>query len=323
MARRYSVFNPEGEDIVTDSERMGAATSAGAASRAAAAELAARLAQQQGAGQPVMAAPESAPGQDFRDFSNWKNRLVTQREQQERLMQTGGDISRQEIAARDVGQNYRTDRATQAGIMGAEDQRSAFNEGKGVRDFKSQMQMDLLKNLSTGGQVSPDQFDQMALMGSILNGQPVPDFSGRSQQRELGAMQLQQLKRQQAQQQIQEALDAGDQGAAEALAAASGVPLPRPSLGDPDQMLQQLGQAATQFGQQDAATFGWDPTQQDVGRIDRQANMAVEALMRSRRLSREQAQQIVNQAIEQALAGPGRSLGTGWIDTLRQQRGIQ
>jgi hypothetical protein len=97
----------------------------------------------------------------------------------------------------------------------------------------------------------------------------------------------------------------------------------RPKFGNPDTALGDLGTATTAFGKQDAATVGWDPGEGDVSRIDEMAKNAVGLLVRDYGMSEQEAVAIVNRKIQDSVAGSQNSLGTGWIERLKQQRGIQ
>ena len=308
MARKYTPFNgPGGESFTTDAERMQFAD----AGRQAAMDAL------RGGQQPQ----EAAPMQQYLSENDLRNRTINAREQQERLLQTAGEQERMGVTAADVGKNYRTDVQHKAGIMGAEDQRSQYEEGKPLRDLMSER---VLSGFQSGaGTMSDAQMDQMALLGAIANKQQMPNLRGQRRQDELAELEIEDYKRKGALERIQQMADAGDMAGAQALAATAGVAVPKQKFGNPMGELDELRGQTGAFATKDAAAFGWDPDQQDVARLDAKANRAVELLVRDYRMPPDEAKRIVNQAIQESVAGSASSMGTGWIDALLQQRGIR
>lgn len=89
----------------------------------------------------------------------------------------------------------------------------------------------------------------------------------------------------------------------------------------PEQQLQSLQSDVERFGQQDAATFGFDPTEEDVVRLVRQRDQAAQALRaQNPRLSPEQALEGANFYVEESLkkGGTDKRWGTEWIARLRE-----
>ena len=309
MARKYTPFNgPGGESFTTDAERMDAAS----AHQQAAIEAMRRGQQPQGMGEPVMFGGPSE--------NDLRNRTINAREQQQHLLASAGEQERLGIQAADVGKNYRADAQMRPSLMGAEDSRAEYQEGKPLRDLMSER---VLQGFQGGSPMNDQQMDQMALLGAIANKQQMPNLRGQRRQDELAGLQIEDYKRKGALERIQQLADAGDMAGANALAATAGVAVPKQKFGDPNMELSELKAQTQAFGAKDAATFGWDPDQQDVARLDAKANRAIELLVRDYRMPPEEARRIVNQAIQESTAGSAGSIGTGWIDALLQQRGIQ
>ena len=87
----------------------------------------------------------------------------------------------------------------------------------------------------------------------------------------------------------------------------------------PEQQIAALEGTAQRFGERDAATFGFDPTEEDVGSIIRQRDQVAQALKSQRpQLSDEQAKEGANFYIEQKIAPNAERWGTGWIQRLRE-----
>ncbi len=151
MARRYTPFNGAGgESFTTDAERMQFAD----AQRQASIDALRQAQQPQQAMQPqIMGVPVAQSGTGGGDFNDWNNRLRASGEEQQRLMQAGGDQDRLTIQAGDVGKNYRADAQMKPSLMGAEDARAQYTEGKPLRDFKTQYAMEALKGLAPGDMV--------------------------------------------------------------------------------------------------------------------------------------------------------------------------
>ncbi len=311
MATRYTPFNGRGgESFTTDAERL----------QFADAQRQAAMQTLRGAAPQVDPAAAGPQAYDPAAYQDWRNRLIDTREQKQRLMQEGGNQDRQTIAASDVGMNYRADAQMKPSLMGAEDERQQLNEGKPLRDL---VQQKVLEGAQGGaGTMSPDQLDQLALLGSIANKQPLPNLRSQRRQDEMAGLQMDQFKRQQGVDRIQQALDAGDNAAAEALGASLGLPVPKVKFGSGDADLKTLGEDVGQFGVKDNNWFGSDPNEQDVNRLDTQAEQVVQLLMRDHRMPEQEARRIVNQAIQKAVAPNQGGLATGWIDTLLQKRGL-
>lgn len=101
----------------------------------------------------------------------------------------------------------------------------------------------------------------------------------------------------------------------------SGIPQKQVTAIAPEQQLQSLQSDVERFGQQDAATFGFDPTEEDVVRLVRQRDQAAQALRaQNPRLSPEQAMEGANFYVEESLkkGGTDKRWGTEWIARLRE-----
>lgn len=85
---------------------------------------------------------------------------------------------------------------------------------------------------ASGGVMSPDQMDQMAMYAAILNHKDPGDLAEKQMQRQKGELQIQALKQQIAQQQIDARLKGNDYAGAQALAKQSGGIVPQASLAD-------------------------------------------------------------------------------------------
>ncbi len=89
----------------------------------------------------------------------------------------------------------------------------------------------------------------------------------------------------------------------------------------PEQQIASLQGDVERFGQQDAATFGFDPTEEDVQRLIKQRDQAAQALRaQNPRLSPEKAMEGANYYIEESLkkGGTDKRWGTEWIKRLRE-----
>ena len=88
---------------------------------------------------------------------------------------------------------------------------------------------------------------------------------------------------------------------------------------DPSMLQEAVTNAARKFGEKDAATFGFDPTETDVQDILNQRDRLAQAVQIQRRLQPEQAKEYANFVIEQQFSG-GLSdrWGTEWIQRLRE-----
>ena len=88
-----------------------------------------------------------------------------------------------------------------------------------------------------------------------------------------------------------------------------------------EQQLSSLQGDVERFGQQDAATFGFDPVDEDVARIVAQRDQAAKALKaQNPRLSDAQAIEGANFYVEESLkkGGTDKRWGTEWIVKLRE-----
>lgn len=115
-------------------------------------------------------------------------------------------------------------------------------------------------------------------------------------------------------------LDAGQFKAA-ASGDYSGLPRKQVSAIAPEQQIAGLQGDVERFGQKDAATFGFDPVEDDVTRIISQRDQVAQALKAQRpQLSPEQAMEGANFYIEESLKknGTDQRWGTEWIAKLRQ-----
>lgn len=81
--------------------------------------------------------------------------------------------------------------------------------------------------------------------------------------------------------------------------------------------LTTLEAGLNDFGAADTAMFGWDPTDEDISRILKNAMAADEALALERNISVEEARKIVDMLIEDRLANSARALKGGWSVKLR------
>lgn len=99
----------------------------------------------------------------------------------------------------------------------------------------------------------------------------------------------------------------------------SAIPRKQVSAIAPEQQVSALEQRVAGFGEKDAATFGFDPTDNDVMDIVRQRDQVAQALKSQRpQLSPEQAMEGANWIIEQKLLPNQDRMGTEWIAKLRQ-----
>lgn len=100
----------------------------------------------------------------------------------------------------------------------------------------------------------------------------------------------------------------------------SGIPQKQVTAISPEMQVQSLQSDVERFGQQDAATFGFDPTEEDVARLVQQRDQAAQALRaQNPRLSPEQAMEGANFYVEESLkkGGTDKRWGTEWIARLR------
>ncbi len=99
----------------------------------------------------------------------------------------------------------------------------------------------------------------------------------------------------------------------------SGIPQKQISAISPEQQVGALESRVSQFGEKDAATIGFDPTEADVQDIVRQRDQVAQALKSQRpQLSPEQALEGANWIVEQKLLPNQDRWGTEWIAKLRQ-----
>lgn len=99
----------------------------------------------------------------------------------------------------------------------------------------------------------------------------------------------------------------------------SGIPKKQVTAISPEMQIQSLQSDADRFGQRDAATFGFDPGEEDVARIVAQRDQVAQALRsQNPRLSPEQAVEGANFHIEERLRPNADRWGTGWIARLRE-----
>ena len=126
-------------------------------------------------------------------------------------------------------------------------------------------------------------------------------------------------------QQLASRLAAGEIDPAQFKAAAGGdlsaIPRRQVSAIAPEQQIASLQGDVERFGQKDAATFGFDPVEDDVSRIISQRDQVAQALKAQRpQLSPEQAMEGANFYIEESLKknGTDQRWGTEWIAKLRQ-----
>lgn len=97
------------------------------------------------------------------------------------------------------------------------------------------------------------------------------------------------------------------------------IPQKQTSAIAPEQQISALENRVANFGERDAATFGFDPTDADVSDIIRQRDQVAQALKSQRpQLSPEQALEGANWIIEQKLLPNQDRWGTEWIAKLRQ-----
>lgn len=124
------------------------------------------------------------------------------------------------------------------------------------------------------------------------------------------------------QQALAQRFAAGELDPAQFKAAAGGdlsaVPRKQVSAVGADQQVAALESDAQRFGERDAATFGFDPTDEDVGSLVRQRDQVAQALKAKQpQLSIEQAMEGANFYIEQKLKNNDTRWGTEWIPKLR------
>lgn len=99
----------------------------------------------------------------------------------------------------------------------------------------------------------------------------------------------------------------------------SALPQRQVSAISPEQQVSALESRVADFGERDAATFGFDPTDTDVADIVRQRDQVAQALKSQRpQLSPDQALEGANWIIEQKLLPNQNRWGTEWIAKLRQ-----
>lgn len=99
----------------------------------------------------------------------------------------------------------------------------------------------------------------------------------------------------------------------------SSMPRKQISAISPEQQIAALEGRVSEFGERDAATIGFDPTDTDVQDIIRQRDQVAQALKSQRpQLSPEQAMEGATWIIEQRLLPNQNRWGTEWIAKLRQ-----
>lgn len=99
----------------------------------------------------------------------------------------------------------------------------------------------------------------------------------------------------------------------------AGIPSTPKQAIDPAMLQEAVTNAARRFGEKDAATFGSDPTENDVADILRQRDRLAESVRIQKRVSPEEAQKYANFVIEQQFAGGLEDRwGTGWIQRLKE-----
>lgn len=329
VGRLYTPFNgPGGQSFITDEDRFQAnRTDSDAAREAAAAALAAQIRMHQ-ADLADRQAGRMQQGSEFeRGLSSQENESRLGRDFQ------GGLFDKQLGLSRDLDRSS-TDRAfgladrqnlvPMAEVNLARDQFNATNWRNELQKKFLTEQLGAMQGGAGGAGVAGgsgftiDPEDRSAILTSVLSGQPAASHN----QRELEKLQLEEARRVAGKSRVQDYINSGDVAAAEALAKQLGVAVNRPKYGNADASVNDLKSAVQGFAAKDNAMFGWDPNMGDVSRLDAQANQAISMLVRDYHMPIEEAQRIVNQAIQQSVAGQ-RGMATGWIDTLLQQRGIQ
>lgn len=99
----------------------------------------------------------------------------------------------------------------------------------------------------------------------------------------------------------------------------SGMPKKQVTAISPEMQIQSLQGDVQRFGERDAATIGFDPTEDDVSRIISQRDQVAQALRaQNPRLDPAQAIEGANFYIEEKLKPNADRWGTEWIAKLRQ-----
>lgn len=97
------------------------------------------------------------------------------------------------------------------------------------------------------------------------------------------------------------------------------IPRKQVSAITPEQQIASLESRVSDFGERDAATIGFDPTEGDVSDIIRQRDQVAKALKSQRpQLSDQEAMEGANFFIEERLRPNQNRWGTEWIAKLRQ-----
>jgi len=264
-----------------------------------------------------------------------RNRSINDREQKERLLMTAGDQERQGIAAADVGMNYRADAQMRPSLMGAEDSRAKFQEGKPLRDFKQDYAMKALQGLDPGD-----------MIGDSVGGQPggIPGRQGMNprlqEQIVRGLFNVgedpDEMYNREAKQQLSQSLRAKafemvsspdprvrNQGAA--ILKAEGVQLPAGGLvgpgGDPQRTAQYMGSPQAKIKLQQLlsrAKSGMDSMRPEIAAQDIQSGIqeiAAEAAQFG--ADPEEVKALLLSQVEQAI--PETSM---WTDPIRTTLGL-
>lgn len=196
--------------------------------------------------------------------------------------------------------------------MQAQLEANKWQEGAGLRGARNsweQTQLDMRRSMLRGGASgAPNQRVMLALMGVDPNAADDPQDR---------------MVRQAALSALAQRLSSGEIDPQQFQAAArgdySGVPKKQVTAISPEMQLQSLQSDVQRFGERDAATFGFDPTDEDVSRIIAQRDQAAQALRaQNPRLSPEQAIEGANFYIEEKLRPNADRWGTEWIAKLRQ-----
>jgi hypothetical protein len=215
------------------------------------------------------------------------------------------------------------DRQMAPALMGAQLDRAKFDEGAGVRGAEQGLLMQALQQagggISGGGGSSMNPLDVIAAMKG-------GDVSGNQIKRDMASLQMEELKRGMTKTRQQELL-AADPAAARQAATESGVPL---SIAPIEEYMSQnpgltsgLSNKASSFAAQDADTFGWDPTEQDVTDVIGERDRVVQ-LLTQKGYAPEAALREANRLITSSkdFSQNQNDVNAGWTQNLRQRGGF-
>lgn len=205
--------------------------------------------------------------------------------------------------------------------MQAELEANKWNEGAGLRGAKNEWEMrlqkertSLLDGLSGGQSAQPGQPQRPGLAEHARMALLIPGYN-RAMFEDPGEAPLRQA--------LASKLASGEISEQQYRSALSGdysaMPKKQVTAISPEMQIQSLQGDVQRFGERDAATIGFDPTEDDVSRIISQRDQVAQALRaQNPRLDPAQAIEGANFYIEEKLKPNADRWGTEWIAKLRQ-----